>query len=190
MRLLRHYLYPSVPGSDWLPMLRHALLGALIAGSYGVLHDQFTYSLSTEYFTRMKFHQFAWARPPVGERLFVGVIGFLATWWVGFIAGWFQSRLALPRLGRDEALKRILAGHATILAGAALGGLTGWFAGHLEAAGSPESWIDYALEYDLEGAPLGGFIQVARIHLGGYLGALAGLVIALVLLRRAPAKQP
>jgi hypothetical protein len=45
-------LYPNLRLA-WLPsMFRYALLGALLAGVYGIIHDQVTYSISHEYFTR------------------------------------------------------------------------------------------------------------------------------------------
>lgn len=42
-------------------MLGLCVVGSLIAGTYGILHDQVTYSIGPEYFTRFKFEQFAWA---------------------------------------------------------------------------------------------------------------------------------
>jgi hypothetical protein len=50
--------YPKFRPSLLLPMLGYAVMGALIAGLYGVVHDQITYSMSPEYFTRLKFFQF------------------------------------------------------------------------------------------------------------------------------------
>src|SRR5215213_5556426 len=61
---------------------------ALLAAVYGALHDQLSYTVSPEYFTRFKFVQFAFAGvdelPP---RIGAAVVGALATWWVGAIAG-------------------------------------------------------------------------------------------------------
>ena len=52
----------------------------------GSIHDQVTYSISPEYFTKFKYQQFgfdpAWFG---GHRQTVAVIGFLATWWMGII---------------------------------------------------------------------------------------------------------
>src|ERR1043166_5997270 len=59
-------------------MLGYALLGALLAGTYGVVHDQVTYSISAEYFTRLKFSQFQRADFGFPPRVFVAEIGFLA----------------------------------------------------------------------------------------------------------------
>ena len=66
-------------------MLGYAALGSLFAGAYGVLHDQVTYSICPEYFTRLKFSQFNFANFGLSPRIFVAEIGFLATCWVGFV---------------------------------------------------------------------------------------------------------
>lgn len=73
---IRRLLYPDFPMRELPGMLGLTLLGAIAGGLYGILHDQFTYSLSPEYFTKLKFDQFAYARPENNSpRLFAGVIG-------------------------------------------------------------------------------------------------------------------
>jgi len=53
--------YPKIRFA-WLPaMLGYAALGSLPAGFYGIVHDQVTYSISHEYFTRLEFQQFQYA---------------------------------------------------------------------------------------------------------------------------------
>ena len=42
-------------------MLGIAALGAVLAGCYGALHDQISYTISPEYFTKVKFEQFRYA---------------------------------------------------------------------------------------------------------------------------------
>lgn len=63
-------------------------ISILLAGLYGILHDQITYTIAPEYFTKFKFDQFgfgpAWFG---GDRWTVVVIGFLATWWTGILIG-------------------------------------------------------------------------------------------------------
>jgi hypothetical protein len=80
-----------------------ALLGTVIAGTYGVLHDQLTLTISPEYFTKFKIHQFHYLGDESGSRIRVAKISFLATWWVGFFAGWFMGRILVPRLGFRSA---------------------------------------------------------------------------------------
>ncbi|MCU0874407.1 MAG: hypothetical protein MUE50_18895 [Pirellulaceae bacterium] len=83
-------------------MLGYAVLGAIVAGVYGILHDQVSYSISQEYFTRLKFLQFRYADFGWSQRVFVAEIGFLATWWVGFFAAWFIARVTVPAFPRTE----------------------------------------------------------------------------------------
>jgi hypothetical protein len=44
-------LYPRIRLSLLPAMFGYAVLGAILAGVYGILHDQITYSISQEYFT-------------------------------------------------------------------------------------------------------------------------------------------
>jgi hypothetical protein len=54
-------LYPRFPANRLPAMTRIALLGAVVAGGYGAAHDQASYAISPEYFTKLKFRQFAYA---------------------------------------------------------------------------------------------------------------------------------
>ena len=86
-------LYPKIRSASLPAMLGYAAAGSLLVGLYGIVHDQVTYSISPEYFTRLKFAQFSYADFGLPNRVFVAEIGFLATWWVGLIAGWFIARI-------------------------------------------------------------------------------------------------
>lgn len=87
--------YPRFPWRLLPRMLWITVLGAMVGGVYGVLHDQITYSISHEYFTKLKFDQFKYANFGFPVRIFVSEVGFLATWWVGFFAAWFLARIAV-----------------------------------------------------------------------------------------------
>src|SRR4051812_43372696 len=103
-------LYPRIALRNLPLMFGISFAGALIAGAYGILHDQVTYTLSEEYFTKFKAVQFRWADLGWPRRVFVSEVGFLATWWVGFIAGWFLARVTVPYVPRTIALRRCFAG--------------------------------------------------------------------------------
>ncbi len=62
-------------------------LAILIAGAYGVVHDQITYSISSEYYTKFKFQQFGLLTSDLPERFRAGIVGFLASWWMGIPIG-------------------------------------------------------------------------------------------------------
>jgi hypothetical protein len=57
-----------------------------MAGMCGFLHDQISYTVSPEYFTRLKFYQF---NIPVSlhNRIGAGIVGIQATWWMGLLIG-------------------------------------------------------------------------------------------------------
>jgi hypothetical protein len=52
-----NYLYPRLQLAKLPDMLILSVNGALFAGSYGILHDPITYSISPEYFTRQQLAQ-------------------------------------------------------------------------------------------------------------------------------------
>lgn len=170
-------LFPNIAPREFLRLLSCAVAGALVAGAYGIVHDQITYSISREYFTRFKFAQFAFADFGFPERVFVGVIGFLATWWVGLIAGWFLGRITM----KADLRRQVGKGFAWIAGCAVVGALAGVLY-HLVFPDSPEEWV--------EGMGLGNaaearaFLLVGWIHSGGYAGAVAGFAIAMWRLSR------
>ena len=102
---MRNFLYPKIRLALLPTMLGYAVLGELLAGCYGIFHDQVTYSISEEYFTRFKFLQFSYADFGLPPRVFVAEIGFLATWWVGFVAAWFIARITVPAFPRRTSIR-------------------------------------------------------------------------------------
>lgn len=180
-------LVPQVAWSDLRRLAGLAGLGALVAGSYGILHDQLTFTLAPEYFTHLKFAQFQWAECGLPPRGFVAEIGFLATWWVGFFATWFFARFAAPRHD-PTALPRVCARLWGLLGGCAIGGgVLGYLLGPSYYLSSPE-WLE-ALSVSQLTQPQ-AFAQVAGIHLGGYLGALGGWLWAMFASSRLPVLPP
>lgn len=176
-------LYPKVRLNLLLAILGYSLFGALVAALYGMVHDQITYSISPEYFTRLKFAQFHYADMGLPPRVFVAEIGFLATWWVGFIAGWFLARMAVPVWPPDEARSHVFRGFGIIVASAFAGSLLGFGLGLLRGPNADYSgWQEYVLTHGV--ADLPSFVRVAYIHNASYLGGLFGLIIAVFDLRR------
>ncbi len=46
-------LYPRIQLARLPAMLRVSLLGAVLAGIYGAIHDQVSFTVSPEYFTKL-----------------------------------------------------------------------------------------------------------------------------------------
>ena len=180
---MRALLYPKFRLSLLPTMLGYALLGAIVAGIYGVLHDQITFSISQEYFTRLKFFQFHYADFGLPRRVFVAEIGFLATWWVGFIAGWFLARVVVPICPPVQARSKILRGFWIILFCGFAGSTCGFGWGLLRGPnGDYSGWQGFGTMHGVVDLP--SFVRVAYIHNASYLGGLLGLIVALIRIRR------
>ena len=177
------WLIPWFPLRQLPATLGIAAVGAIVAGGYGIVHDQVTYTISPEYFTNLKFEQFAWADLGWPPRVFVGQIGFLASWWVGLIGGWFFARAGAAALPPPLRWRFVVVSMAGVLYLSALLGALGWLWGRSVARGPGLARWEFAREfYGL--ADLPAFVVVAHIHNGSYLGAAVGSLIAAVLVWR------
>jgi hypothetical protein len=163
-------------------MLCVAVVGGVLAGLYGAIHDQVTYTISPEYFTNLKFDQFRYADFGVGDRAFASAIGFLATWWVGFIAAWFLARRLIPYQGRAQAYRQIRKGVLCILVSALLFGIVGYGYGLWRGPEADYSSWTWAFQ-KFRISDHWSFVRVAYIHNAGYLGGLVGLLVALATIR-------
>lgn len=177
----RRILFPEIRLVFLPAIIGYGFLGAIIAGLYGIVHDQVTYSISEEYFTRLKFIQFAYADAGFPRRVFVGEIGFLATWWVGFVAGWFISRITVPAFSRATAFRYNIRAFLIMFSAALLASLTGYALGLLHGQDF-SNWEPLASSLGVKNVR--SFVRVAYIHNSSYLGGLVGLIIALLHLKR------
>ena len=155
-------------------------ISIVAAGLYGIIHDQITYSISPEYFTKFKYRQFgfepAWFG---GDRPTVAVIGFLATWWTGLFIGFGLGLTAL--IFNDHKAMRAAANRAIfiVMAIAMISGFAGFLYGKFVLA---DAGVDWWLPNDLQNKA--AFITVGSIHNFSYLGGLLGLVVGIVYLLR------
>ena len=176
-------LFPKIKLRHLPFIFSWAFLGAGIAGTYGIIHDQITYSLSQEYFTKFKFLQFHHTDFGFPVRFHVAEVGFLATWWVGFVAGWFLARYSIQYFSPKLAIKYVLQGFGIILGFAFLFGLWGFLFGFFWLSPNHlDSWRDFQTGLDI--IDVRSFALVGYIHNCGYLGALFGLVLAMFYLKR------
>lgn len=183
-RYLFKYSIPRINLVDVPALALVVLLGGIIAGIYGILHDQITYSISPEYFTKLKFTQFRFADFGWGDRFFVATIGFLATWWVGCIAAWFLGRRQIPNQARDQAYRKIAKGMLCMIVFGMIFGVAGYFYGLLRGPEADySSWTWAFREFEI--IDKWSFVRVAYIHNAGYLGGFVGFVVALVMIRPA-----
>ena len=175
-------LYPTFTLRQFGWMMVFGLVGSLIAGVYGIVHDQITFSLGYEYFTEFKFHQFHYLDKSQPERLVVAEIGFLATWWVGFFAGWFMGRLTIPHMPLGIAARRSLKGVLVMIITAVIFASGAYAIAPTDTEDPRISAWESLLEHT-DVIDVVAFVQVGYIHNASYLGGLVGLIVALVWLR-------
>jgi hypothetical protein len=176
-------IFPRFPLKDLPLIFSLTVLGAGIAGLYGIIHDEISYSISEEYFTKLKFNQFSYADFGFSVRVHVAEIGFLATWWVGFFSGWFLARYCSLHFSAELTIRYTLQGFAVILGCAFVFGLAGFVVGYYWLEGVHLlSWEGFQDRLGID--DLRDFARVGYIHNSGYLGALFGLLGEILYLRR------
>jgi hypothetical protein len=175
--------YPVIPLKRLPAMLGIAAVGAIVAGIYGIFHDQMSYTISPEYFTKLKFRQFWYANFGWPQRVYASEVGFIASWWVGLIVGWVLARLGLDGIPWPERRGHVLRAFAIVFATAILIGAIGLALGTFVAHHSELSgWDD--LRDDLGLHDVASFVIVAYLHGGSYLGALVGVIAAGIYVRK------
>lgn len=151
-------------------------IAIVVAGIYGILHDQITYSISPEYFTKFKYRQFGFEPEWFGgHRATVALIGFLATWWMGLFIGIPLGLLSLllPDYKRMAfVLKRAL---LLVLFFSAFAAIIGFLYGRLILANEAVNW---RMPDDLINKE--SFIIVGSIHNSSYIGGIIGLIAGIV----------
>jgi len=177
-------LFPRISGRQLLSMLGVTAAGCLIAGLYGILHDQITYTISPEYFTRLKFDQFDYAEPANGsQREFAARIGFLATWWVGGITAWVFARVGIMREQRIPPLREVAVGFVIVFTTSLLSALCGWIWGQCrKGTGHSDGWLGWM--HSLGVTESGDFMTVAYIHNASYIGGVLGTFFGLFYLAK------
>ncbi|MGN6416089.1 MAG: hypothetical protein ACTHMC_01260 [Pseudobacter sp.] len=160
-----------------LALLLIIFLSPFIGGLYGVLHDQLTYTISPEYYTRFKFYQFGlWEEGQVraeGHRLNAAVVGFLATWWMGIPIGIIIGAVGLLQKNAKRMLTVSFRAMGIVMVVALLTGLLGLAVGYTFENGEGW-WLPEKLVYRKD------FIAVGSMHNYSYLGGLVGLVAGII----------
>jgi len=150
------------------------IITPVIAGIYGILHDQLTYSISSEYFTKFKFIQFhiALALP---YRIGVIMVGWSATWWTGIFIGIGHGLTGLIHKDHRTMIKMVSKAILITLTVTFLTGLIGLAYGALFLA---KVGVDWRLPVNLVDKE--SFIAVGSMHNFSYLGGLFGLVAGII----------
>ncbi|MBS1603376.1 MAG: hypothetical protein JST42_11955 [Bacteroidetes bacterium] len=156
----------------------------VIASLYGIGHDQVTYGISPEYYTRYKFIQFnladsGAARHMTQPRSAVVMTGVKSTWMIGLAAGVALGLFALAFRNADRmfqsAMQAIGLALLITIACAVIGGLYG----HNVLAHKGVSWW---MPDNISDKP--DYITVGTTtnfsYAGAMIGAVAGIIFLLI----------
>ena len=155
-------------------------LAPLIGGIYGVIHDQITYTISEEYYTKFKFYQFG-LMDMGNEAIFpnpriqVSIVGFLATWWMGVPIGIILGLVGLIHKNSKHMFIITLKAFLVTMIVAFATGLLGLAYGSFYLA---ETGVNWWLPENLLDKK--SFISVGSMHNFSYIGGLTGLVAGII----------
>jgi hypothetical protein len=146
-------------------------LGCIIAGLYGCLHDQISYSVSPEYYTVFKFYQFD-IPEHLQNRLGAAAVGWQATWWMGIVIGVFVIPTGLIIKGWKDYFLQTLVSFGVVALTTLVVGLgalvVSFFTIH---EGSVPLW-----SYPDALTDTVSFARVGTMHNFSYLGGLIGIL--------------
>ena len=139
-------------------VLSIVLLGiaCLVAGLYGAVHNQISYSVAPEYFTEFKFHQFR-IDPALRHRVGASIVGWHASWWMGIVIGVVVIPLGWLVRGARHYFFAMLRVYAVIVTTTCTVGLVALAHGY--------------------GTLVSPFARAGQMHNFSYLGGLLGIVV-------------
>ena len=147
---------------------------AIVAGVFGVVHDQISITLSEEYFTKFKFIQFGMPWAINHPRIGAAIVGAIATWWMGvlifLVLGMFGFAFPTARQMAVNLVKSFL----VVLLVAMVTGLAGLGYGYhsvtANTVGRYMHWVSVDVADPVQ------FVRVGFMHNASYLGGLLGLI--------------
>lgn len=157
----------------------------LLAGVYGAVHNQISFTVAPQYFYEFKFFQFQ-IPPKLQNRLGASIIGWRASWWMGLIIAVPVYTLCLFIKGIPAVIRAFAAAALTAVLTALAIGLAALLYGYLNF--SPTD-----LPIWMEGRDVSDPVAFARsgnMHNFSYLGGLIGMVAGCgVVIARATASR-
>jgi hypothetical protein len=155
------------------------LLGVacLVAGLYGAVHDQVSYSVSPDYYHAFKFKQFN-IPASLHNRLGVALVGWYASWWMGFLIGLPVLLIGLILADARTYFTRSLVAFAVVAVTALAVGLGAllWAACTLSESNLP------GYPFPPGVADKVAFARAGTMHNFSYLGGFLGILTASVYL--------
>ncbi|MEM6468772.1 MAG: hypothetical protein AAF802_04330 [Planctomycetota bacterium] len=162
------------------------LFACSLAGCYGMLHDQLSYTVGPEYFTKFKFPQFrvAHGTPP---RLGAALVGWQATWWMGLAMGALLIFAGMLTRTNRQFVVVVLKSYLVALGTTLVVSLASLAMAFLLIHEAPRNPLE--IQGRLIDDPV-RFYRVAMMHNFSYLGGMIGTIAGLSITYRSIVAQP
>lgn len=153
---------------------------SIVAGIYGIFHDIVTYNISSEYYTHFKFIEFgltdAYGQPHINILQLLAITGWVASWWMGLIAGVVFALFALGYATTRIMVTSIMRATAIMIIVSVAFALLGYLAGLISNKFQIINPADFC---NLSGTVkyVDYFNIVAFIHNFSYIGGIAGIIL-------------
>jgi len=171
------------------------LAAPVLAGAYGAIHNQVSYTVAPEYFTRFKFAQFH-INPVLSDRLGAALVGWWASWWMGVPIGMILAPVGLFHRTPRRMLAESLRAYGVVVAVTLVVGLSALLVVSV-AFEDRELVASYGRMAPEGVVHRAAFVRAGIMHdfayLGGAVGLLVGLgfaVVRVVRLRNRPPDPP
>jgi hypothetical protein len=153
------------------------VLAILSAGVFGALHDQISYTVSHEYFTRFKFPMFNLLDASIPERVRAAEVGFLATWWMGIPLGLLTGAAGFMHRNAGHMRRALLWSLPVIVGFTLLFALAGLSYGYLQTRTiDPSAYSGWYTPAGVE--HLRRYLCAGYMHNAAYLGGVAAIPVA------------
>lgn len=154
-------------------------IAIVLSGLYGIAHDQLTYTIAPEYYTKFKFLQFRLMDSPWPERVRAGMVGFLATWWMGILIGLTVGLAGFMQRDWRRMLLVTLQAYGVVVVVTAAVGLLGLAYGYYQTMAIDRgAYLGWVVPPDV--VDLRSYLCVGYMHNASYLGGLIAIVAGIV----------
>ncbi|MEO1530268.1 MAG: hypothetical protein AAFX06_33165 [Planctomycetota bacterium] len=148
------------------------IFGCVLAGLYGAAHNQVSWSISSEYFTKFKFVQFN-ITYALETRSGASIVGFMASWWMGLLIGGLLLPLGMIIRETGSYVWCMLRVYAIVFA-------TTLFVGLLSLVASfvliDPANVRRITVFGNQIEDSAAFLRAATMHNFGYVGGFVGIL--------------
>jgi len=160
-----------------LPVL--LVFACIVAGFYGALHNQISYTVSPSYFYDFKFDQFL-IEPHLRNRLGASIVGWGASWWMGILIGLPIYVIGLFVNGMRCFVKAFTKAAIAVVVITLLVGLTALGVSFFTIT---EKMLPDWMQYYSVSDPV-AFARAGTMHNFSYIGGLVGLFVGAAIMGR------